>query len=134
MVTHPSTYQIDIDTRQQVLLKRQAVLGNTDLSMYRSQRSWALSPDGTKVPISLVWRPSAVSWPAPTLLYGYGAYEIGIPASFSSARLSLLDRGVVFAIAHIRGGGELGRSCMSKDDLKTSKILSPTLEVVAITS
>ena len=60
--------------------------------------------------MSLVWRPDAVSWPAPTLLYGYGAYEVGIPASFSSARLSLLDRGVVFAIAHVRGGGELGRT------------------------
>jgi len=110
MVTPPSTFEIDIDSRKQVLLKQQAVLGDTDLSMYSSQRSWALSPDGTKVPISLVWRPSAVSWPAPTVLYGYGAYEIGIPASFSSARLSLLDRGVVFAIAHIRGGGELGRN------------------------
>ena len=121
MVTPPSTYEIDIDTRQQVLLKRQAVLGNTDLSMYRSQRSWALSPDGTKVPISLVWRPSAVSWPAPTLLYGYGAYEIGIPASFSSARLSLLDRGVVFAIAHIRGGGELGRSWYEQGRLENKQ-------------
>ncbi len=110
MVTPPSTYEIDIDTRQQLLLKQQAVLGNTDLSVYRSERSWSTSDDGTKVPISLVWRPSAVTWPAPTVIYGYGAYEIGIPASFSSARLSLLDRGVVFAIAHVRGGGELGRN------------------------
>ena len=110
MVTPPSTYEIDIDTRQQLLLKQQVVLGNTDLSVYRSERSWSTSDDGTKVPISLVWRPSAVTWPAPTVIYGYGAYEIGIPASFSSARLSLLDRGVVFAIAHVRGGGELGRN------------------------
>ena len=110
MVTPPSTYEIDIDTRQQLLLKQQAVLGDTDLSVYRSERSWSTSDDGTKVPISLVWRPSSVTFPAPTVIYGYGAYEIGIPASFSSARLSLLDRGVVFAIAHVRGGGELGRN------------------------
>jgi len=110
MVTPPSTYEINIDTREQLLLKQQAVLGDTDLSVYRSERSWSTSDDGTKVPISLVWRPSAVTWPAPTVIYGYGAYEIGIPASFSSARLSLLDRGVVFAVAHVRGGGELGRN------------------------
>tara|TARA_B100001123_G_scaffold447509_1_gene605260 strand:+ start:1698 stop:3716 length:2019 start_codon:yes stop_codon:yes gene_type:complete len=110
MITPPSTYEINIDTREQLLLKQQAVLGDADLSVYRSERSWSTSDDGTKVPISLVWRPSAVTWPAPTVIYGYGAYEIGIPASFSSARLSLLDRGVVFAVAHVRGGGELGRN------------------------
>ena len=86
------------------------MLGDTDLSMYRSDRLWATSIDGAKVPMSVVWRPDAVTWPAPTVIYGYGAYEIGIPAAFSSARLSLLDRGVVFAIAHVRGGGELGRN------------------------
>lgn len=110
MVTPPSTYEVDVDTEERRLLKQQPVLGDTDLSVYKSQRTWSTSPDGTQVPVSLVWRPDAVSWPAPTLLYGYGAYEVGIPASFSSARLSLLDRGVVFAIAHVRGGGELGRT------------------------
>ena len=110
LVTPASTYEINIDSREQVLLKQQPVLGDTDLSMYRSDRLWATSIDGAKVPISVVWRPDAVTWPAPTVIYGYGAYEIGIPAAFSSARLSLLDRGVVFAIAHVRGGGELGRN------------------------
>jgi len=110
MVTPPSTFEIDIDTRERRLLKQQPVLGDTDLSAYKSERTWSTSVDGTRVPVSLVWRPDVVTWPAPTLLYGYGAYEVGIPASFSSARLSLLDRGVVFAIAHVRGGGELGRT------------------------
>lgn len=110
MVTPPSTFEIDIDTRERRLLKQQPVLGDTDLSAYKSKRTWSTSVDGTRVPVSLVWRPDVVTWPAPTLLYGYGAYEVGIPASFSSARLSLLDRGVVFAIAHVRGGGELGRT------------------------
>ncbi len=109
MVTPPSIYEIDIDTRAQSLLKQQQVLGGVDLSLYESERSWASSPDGTQIPISLVWRKDVIEWPAPTVLYGYGAYELGIPASFSSARLSLLDRGVIFAIAHVRGGGELGR-------------------------
>ena len=110
LVTPASTYEIDVDSRNQVLLKQQPVLGNTDLSAYRSDRLWATSIDGTQVPMSIVWRPDAVTWPAPTVMYGYGAYELGIPAAFSSARLSLLDRGVVFAIAHVRGGGELGRN------------------------
>ena len=110
MVTPPSTFEIDINTQERRLLKQQPVLGDTDLSAYKSERTWSTSVDGTRVPVSLVWRPDVVTWPAPTLLYGYGAYEVGIPASFSSARLSLLDRGVVFAIAHVRGGGELGRT------------------------
>ena len=110
MVTPPSTFEIDVDTQKRRLLKQQAVLGDTDLAAYKSQRTWSTSADGVQVPVSIVWRPDAVTWPAPTLLYGYGAYEVGIPASFSSARLSLLDRGVVFAIAHVRGGGELGRT------------------------
>ena len=110
LVTPASTYEINIDTREQVLLKQQPVLGDTDLSRYRCDRLWATSTDDTKVPMSVVWRPDVVTWPAPTVIYGYGAYEIGIPAAFSSARLSLLDRGVIFAIAHVRGGGELGRN------------------------
>ncbi|MED5541442.1 MAG: prolyl oligopeptidase family serine peptidase, partial [Actinomycetota bacterium] len=110
MVTPPSTFEIGIDTLKRRLLKQQPVLGDADLSAYKCQRTWSTSADGVQVPVSLVWRPDAVTWPAPTLLYGYGAYEVGIPASFSSARLSLLDRGVVFAIAHVRGGGELGRT------------------------
>ncbi len=109
MVTPPSIFELDVDTGEQQLLDQLPVLGDVDLKAYRTERITATAPDGTSVPISLVWKPSAVRWPAACVLYGYGAYEIGIPASFSTARLSLLDRGVLFAIAHVRGGGELGR-------------------------
>ena len=109
MVTPPSVFELERSSGQSRLLKQQPVLGDTDLSLYRTDRTWATAPDGKQVPISLVWRPDRVDGPAPCLLYGYGSYEVVIPASFSSARLSLLDRGVVFAIAHVRGGGEMGR-------------------------
>ena len=110
MVTPPSIFELDLDSGQRELLDQLPVLGDVDLGAYRTERISATAPDGTAVPISLVWKPAAVSWPAPCLLYGYGAYEIPMPASFSTARLSLLDRGVLFAIAHVRGGGELGRA------------------------
>ncbi|WP_420610036.1 S9 family peptidase [Candidatus Poriferisodalis sp.] len=110
MVTPPSIFELDLDSGERELLDQLPVLGDVDLTAYTTERITATAPDGTAVPISLVWKPSAVSWPAPCLLYGYGAYEIGMPASFSTARLSLLDRGVLFAMAHVRGGGELGRA------------------------
>lgn len=110
MVTPPSIFELDLESGERELLDQLPVLGSVDLADYATERISATAPDGTAVPISLVWKPSAASWPAPCLLYGYGAYEIGMPASFSTARLSLLDRGVLFAIAHVRGGGELGRA------------------------
>ena len=110
MVTPPSIFELNLDSGERELLDQLPVLGDVDLTAYTTERITATAPDGTAVPISLVWKPSATSWPAPCLLYGYGAYEIGMPASFSTARLSLLDRGVLFAIAHVRGGGELGRA------------------------
>jgi oligopeptidase B len=93
------------------LLKRQPILGGYDPGAYRQHREWARSDDGTLVPISLVYRADLVTpgIPAPLELYGYGSYEHSIDPAVSVARLSLLDRGVVFAIAHVRGGGELGR-------------------------
>ncbi|WP_460578898.1 S9 family peptidase [Humibacter ginsengisoli] len=93
------------------LLKRQPVLGGYDPDAYEQRREWARAEDGTLVPISIVYRRDLVSpgTPAPLELYGYGSYEHSIDPSVSIARLSLLDRGVVFAIAHVRGGGELGR-------------------------
>ena len=109
MVTPPSIFELDLASRDRELLDQLPVLGGVDVSAYETERITATSPDGTDVPISVVWKPSAVAWPAPCLLYGYGAYEMPMPASFSTARLSLLDRGVLFAIAHVRGGGELGR-------------------------
>ncbi|MDE0497713.1 MAG: S9 family peptidase [Acidimicrobiaceae bacterium] len=110
MVTPPSIFELDLDSGERELLDQLPVLGDVDLAAYTTERITATTPDGTAVPISLVWKPGAVNWPAPCLLYGYGAYEIPMPASFSTARLSLLDRGVLFAIAHVRGGGELGRT------------------------
>jgi oligopeptidase B len=107
----PSVIDQDIATGERTVLKRLAVLDGFDAAEYTSARDWAVADDGTMVPISLVWKPSAVptDGPAPCLLYGYGAYEMSMDPWFSIARLSLLDRGVVFAIAHVRGGGELGR-------------------------
>jgi oligopeptidase B len=93
-------------------LKRQPVLGDFDPARYRTERRWAVADDGTRVPLSLVWRPDVAGESpklAPCLLYGYGSYETSIDPTFSSLRLSLLDRGFLFAIAHVRGGGELGR-------------------------
>jgi oligopeptidase B len=91
--------------------KQLPVLDGFDPDAYDTAREWATADDGTRVPISLVWRRDVVApgEPAPCVLYGYGAYEASMDPWFSIARLSLLDRGVVFAIAHVRGGGELGR-------------------------
>jgi oligopeptidase B len=91
-------------------VKVQPVLGGYDPSAYTSARLWATAADGTKIPISIVHRRDvALDGRAPALLAGYGAYEHSTDPVFRAARLSLLDRGFVFAIAHVRGGGELGR-------------------------
>jgi oligopeptidase B len=109
MVTPSSVLQITLDGREETLLKQEPVLGDFDSGHYTTSREWAVAPDGTRVPLSVVHRKD-LELPAPLLLYGYGAYEISIDPSFSPHRLSLLDRGVVFAIAHVRGGGEMGRA------------------------
>jgi oligopeptidase B len=109
LVTPSSVLQIDLDSHEETLLKQEPVLGGFDPSLYVSSRQWADAPDGVRVPISLVHRRD-VTLPAPCVLYGYGAYEVSIDPAFSHHRLSLLDRGVVFAIAHVRGGGEMGRA------------------------
>ncbi len=109
MVTPASVLQIELDGGAETLLKQEPVLGDFDPADYVSRREWALAPDGTRVPMSLVHR-RGLALPAPCLLYGYGAYEVSIDPAFSHHRLSLLNRGVVFAIAHVRGGGEMGRS------------------------
>ncbi|MEU6414297.1 S9 family peptidase [Microbispora sp. NPDC046933] len=108
MVTPPSVYDYDLRSRELILLKQRAVLGGYDPADYEQFREWATAPDGTRIPISIVVRKDT-NRPAPTLLYGYGSYESSIDPYFSVARLSLLDRGFVFAIAHVRGGGEMGR-------------------------
>jgi oligopeptidase B len=110
MTTPVSTFDYDLKTRSRVLRKRQPV-PNYDASLYASERSFATARDGTLVPISLVYRKDRkAAAPQPLLLYGYGSYGIPIDPAFSQTRVSLLDRGVVFAIAHIRGGGDLGRT------------------------
>jgi len=109
LVTPRSVFDVDMDTLVPTLRRRQPVIGY-DASAYSTERVWAVADDGTRVPMSVVARRDVPrDGSAPCLLYGYGAYEISIDPVFSSLRLSLLDRGVVFAIAHVRGGGELGR-------------------------
>ncbi|MFH8250948.1 S9 family peptidase [Microbacterium sp. B2969] len=111
--TTPGTvYDYDIATGELLLRKRQPVLGGYEPSDYAQERVWATAQDGTQIPISLVWKRSfgdAGAAPRPVHLYGYGSYEHSIEPGFSVARLSALDRGVVFAVAHVRGGGEMGR-------------------------
>jgi oligopeptidase B len=108
-LTPPSIYDYDTRTGQSTLLKQQEVLGGYDPSRYDSQRLWAAARDDTKVPISIFYKKGFPrDGSAPLLLYGYGSYGFGTPATFASQRLSLLDRGMAFAIAHIRGGNEMG--------------------------
>jgi oligopeptidase B len=111
-VTPGTVYDLDLASRELLLRKQVTVLGGYDPAEYGQRRDWATASDGTKVPISLVWKRSfgdPGSEPRPTHLYGYGSYEHSIDPGFSVARLSELDRGVVFAVAHVRGGGEMGR-------------------------
>jgi oligopeptidase B len=110
LVTPPSVYDYDLASRAATLLKRQEVKGGYDPARYATARTFATAPDGTRVPISLVHRKDVPrDGSAPLYLYGYGAYGFPLPIAFSSTRLSLLDRGVVYALAHVRGGGELGK-------------------------
>ncbi|WP_276651933.1 S9 family peptidase [Corynebacterium vitaeruminis] len=110
--TTPSqVYDLDIATGQRTLLKEQEVLGEFNREDYTSRRMWVTARDGAQVPVSLVYRADLdLTRPNPTLLYGYGSYEHSIDPGFSVARLSLLDRGMIFAVAHVRGGGEMGRA------------------------
>ncbi len=110
MVTPKTILDYDFVTGEYTVLKTQPVLGGYDPADYTQRRVWATAADGTQVPISLVHRRDVTpDGTAPGLIYGYGAYEICIDPYFSVARLSLLDRGFVYAIAHVRGGGEMGR-------------------------
>lgn len=102
--------QLTLASGEQSVLKETPVLGPFDADAYVSQRLWATASDGTQVPISLVVKRELAGQPTPLYLYGYGAYGESLDPWFSHARLSLLDRGVAFAIAHVRGGGELGEA------------------------
>jgi len=110
MVTPPTVFDYDVSARKLTLVKRKEVLGGYDPADYTQRLEWAPAPDGTLVPVSVVHRAStALDGTASGLLYGYGAYGLSMDAWFSVARLSLLDRGFVFAVAHVRGGSEMGR-------------------------
>jgi oligopeptidase B len=110
-VTPSTVFDLDLASGELTMLKRQPVLGGYNPDDYVQERTWATAVDGVRVPVSIVYRRDAVTvgTPAPLHLYGYGSYEYSIDPGFSVSRLSLLDRGVVFAVAHVRGGGEMGR-------------------------
>ena len=110
LLTPATVAQVDVASREHTELRRTPVPGY-DPALYRERRLWATAADGTAVPISLVARADVpADGTAPGYLYGYGSYEVSIDPSFVPTRLSLLDRGVVVAIAHVRGGGEMGRA------------------------
>ena len=143
LTTPPSVYDYDMETRNRTLLKQEAVLGDFDPARYETERLLATAPDGVRVPISLVRRKRQspdcdtqdaagaaqdaagaaqdAASAAPLLLYGYGAYGISMEPTFRSARLSLLDRGFTYAIAHVRGGEELGRWWYDDGKLRKKK-------------
>lgn len=110
LVTPMTAYDYHMDTRERTLVKQEPVRGGYNPSLYETVRVFAPSPDGVKVPVSMVYRKDLRRDDGnPTLLYGYGSYGISIDPAFSSSRLSLLDRGYIYAIAHIRGGEDLGK-------------------------
>ena len=110
LTTPNSTYDYHMKTRDKKLLKQQEVVGGYNADDYQTDRLWAVARDGTKVPMSIVYKKGIEKNGAnPTLIYGYGSYGSSMSPSFSSTRLSLLDRGFIYAIAHIRGGQEMGR-------------------------
>ena len=109
LTTPTSIYDYDMTTRQKTLLKRDEILGGFDPANYVTERLYTTARDGTRVPVSLVYK-KGIARPAPLLLYGYGSYGSSTDPTFSAERLSLLDRGFVYAIAHIRGGQEMGRA------------------------
>lgn len=120
-------FELDVDTGERTLLKRQPVLGGYDPDEYEQSREWATATDGTRIPLSIVRRKGVGvgddgrPTPAPLLIYGYGSYEASFDPGFSVSRLSMLDRGVVFVLAHVRGGGEMGRHWYENGKTLTKK-------------
>ena len=131
MVTPNSVFDYDVAKRERTLKKQQPVLGGYKPDEYQIERVMAPAKDGTLVPISLVYKKSLhkPGTPQPTLLYAYGSYGISMPLAFRSNRLALLDRGMIFAIAHIRGGGEMGKQW--HDDGKMMKKMNTFTDFVA---
>ncbi|HLA94527.1 MAG TPA: S9 family peptidase [Pyrinomonadaceae bacterium] len=109
MITPNSTYEYDLRTRKSTLIKQQEIPSGYDKSQYETTRVWATARDGVKVPVSLVMKKGTkLDGQSPMFLYAYGSYGYSTMPNFSTARLSLVDRGMIYAIAHIRGGSELG--------------------------
>ncbi|MGI8639426.1 MAG: S9 family peptidase [Pyrinomonadaceae bacterium] len=109
MITPNSTFEYNFKTGMSELLKQQEVLGGFDKTKYETRRVWAVARDGVKIPVSLVMKKGTkLDGKSPMLLYAYGSYGYSTTPGFSSSRLSLVDRGMIYAIAHIRGGSELG--------------------------
>ena len=109
MITPVSTYEYNFETNKSELVKQQEIPSGYDKTKYETERVWAIARDGTKVPISIVMKKGTkLDGKAPMLLYAYGSYGISMTPNFSTARLSLVDRGMIYGIAHIRGGSELG--------------------------
>jgi oligopeptidase B len=132
LVTPHSVFDYDMETRKSTLLKEQPVLGGYDRGQYHSERLLATAPDGVKLPISIVYRKGLKrDGSPPMLLTGYGSYGFPFPVSFSSNRLSLLERGFAFAIAHVRGGGELGKPW--HDDGRMTKKRNTFTDFIAVT-
>ena len=110
MATPPSVIEYNMQTRERRVLKEEEILGGFDAKNYESQRLWAVARDGTRIPVSVLYRKdTAINGSTPCLVYGYGSYGSTMEPTFSSSRLNLVDRGFVYAIAHIRGGQEMGR-------------------------
>ena len=123
-VTPSTVLDYEVATGALLVRKRQAVLGGYEPADYGQRRVWASAADGTQVPVSLVWKRSfgePGTTPRPVHLYGYGSYEHSIEPGFSVPRLSELDRGVVVAVAHVRGGGELGRQWYEDGKLQSKR-------------
>ena len=122
LTTPNSTYDYNMQTKQKELKKRQEVVGDFNPENYEAKRVYATADDGTKIPISLVYKKGIkLNGNNPTLIYGYGSYGNSINPGFSSVRLSLLDRGFVYAIAHIRGGQEMGRKWYEEGKMMQKK-------------
>jgi oligopeptidase B len=122
LVTPPSVFDYDTETGKSILRKRQEVPGGYDPSQYITERQWVTVRDGVKVPLSIVYKKGFQrDGTRPLLLYAYGSYGFGTPASFSSSRLVLLDRGVAYVIAHIRGGDDMGEQWHDDGKLMNKK-------------
>ena len=115
-------FQYRIATGERTLLKEQEVPGGYNANEYEAYREWAIAKDGTQIPVSIVKRKDlATDSPRPALLYGYGSYEASMDPGFSVSRLSLLDRGMLYVVAHVRGGGEMGRLWYDEGKLMAKK-------------